>query len=209
MPRAASHRLVLTLLITCTIATSAAHSQPTGYEGYQVVRIDIGNEAELQRLRGLLAFRPDFELWSEALGIGPMDVRVAPKALPLVDASDLCFEVIVPDLQEHINELYGGGRGGGFFDYLRTYDEHIQFMQDLAGAYPELTEMINLGLSVQGRPLWALRITGPGNDKPAVMYNGAQHGNEQAAASVVAYAANHLLSNYGSDPDVPTLVDNV
>jgi carboxypeptidase A2 len=209
MPRAASLWLALTLLITCATATHAVYSQPTGYDGYQVVRIDIGNEAELQRLRGLLAIQPDFELWSEALGVGPMDVRVAPQALPLLDASDLRFEVVVPDLQEHIDQLYGGGRGGGFFDYLRTYDEHVQFMQDLAKAHPELAEMVNLGLSVQGRPLWALRITGSGQDKPAVMYNGAQHGNEQAGASVVAYAANHLLTSYGSDPDVTTLVDNV
>ena len=41
------------------------------------------------------------------------------------------------------------------------------------------------------------------------MYHGAQHGNEQAGASVVAYAAQHLLTNYDTDPAVAALVDNV
>ncbi|MBU0717536.1 MAG: hypothetical protein KJ749_04745, partial [Planctomycetes bacterium] len=196
----------------CCSLTSTAYAQPTGYDGYQVVRIEIADEAELDTLRDLLTLYPDFELWSEALGIGLMDVRVAPAAVPLLDAADLCYDVIVADLQKHIDELYGvydGRRGGNFFDVLRTYDEHVQFMTDLVTAYPDLAEMINLGLSVQGRPLWALRITGPGADKPGVMYNGAQHGNEQAGASVVAYAAQHLLINYDTDPNVATLVDRV
>jgi|GEM_PF-1477053 len=206
-----SFHVALALLAACCSLTSTAYAQPTGYEGYQVVRIEITDEAELDTLRGLLTFHPDFELWSEALGIGPMDVRVAPAAVPQLDAADLCYVVIVEDLQKHIDELYGvhEGRGGDFFDHLRTYDEHVQFMNDLVAAYPDLAEMINLGLSVEGRPLWALRITGPGDDKPGVMYHGAQHGNEQAGASVVAYAAHHILTNYDSDPDIATLVDNV
>ena len=207
-----SFHIVFALLVTCFCLSSPAYTQPSGYEGYQVVRIEITDEADLDVLRDLLTLYPDFELWSEALGIGPMDVRVAPVAARLLDASDLCYDVIVADLQKHIDELYGlhvGGRGGDFFDYLRTYDEHVQFMTDLVAAYPDLAEMIDLGLSVEGRPLWALRITGPGDDKPGVMYHGAQHGDEQEGASVVAYAAHHILTNYDSDPDITTLVDNV
>jgi hypothetical protein len=212
MGHARSFLIVLTLLVAWCSLLPPAYAQPVGYEGYQVVRVEITDEPELDTLRGLLTLHPDFELWSEALGIGPMDVRVAPEAVPLLDAVDLCYDVLIADLQKHIDELYGvhdGRRGGDFFDVLRTYDEHVRFMTDLAAAYPDLTEMINLGLSVEGRPLWALRITGPGEDKPGVLYHGAQHGNEQAGASVVAYAAYYILTNYDSDPDVAVLVDNV
>lgn len=202
----------LALLVACGSSALPVYAQPTGYEGYQVVRIEITTQTELDTLRDLLTLYPDFELWSEAPGVGPMDVRVAPEAAPLLDATGLDCEVIVEDLQQHIDELYGvhEGRGGDFFDCLRTYDEHVQFMTDLAAAYPDLAEMIDLGLSVEGRSLWALRITGPGDDdKPGVMYHGAQHGNEEAGASVVAYAAQYILANYDTDPNVATLVDNV
>jgi hypothetical protein len=207
-----SFRFGLVFLTFYAVFASRAYAQPTGYEGYQVVRIEIGDEAELESLRELTSIRPDFELWSEALGIGPMDVRVAPWALPLLDDSGLCYEVSIEDLQQHIDELYGlydTTRSDDFFDYLRPYEEHVQFMEDLVATYPDIAEMISLGLSVEGRPLWALRVTGPGDDKPGAMYHGAQHGNEKAGASVVAYAAYHLLTNYESDPNVAALVDNV
>jgi len=189
--------------------TPSAHSQPAGYEGYQVVRIAITNEAELEALRDLQTLGRDFQVWSEAVGIGPMDVRVAPVAQASLDASGLSYEVLIEDLQQYLDELFGGAQRGDFFDSLRTYDEHVQFMSDLVAAYPDLAEMVVLGFSVEGRAMWALRITGPGTDKPGVMYHGAQHGNEAAGASVVAFAAHHLLTNYDLDPEVAALVDNV
>ncbi|MGD2110741.1 MAG: M14 family zinc carboxypeptidase, partial [Phycisphaerae bacterium] len=48
-----------------------------------------------------------------------------------------------------------------------------------------------------------------GTDKPGLMYHGAQHGNEVMGAAVVAYMAEHLLTNYDTDPEVRALVDNV
>ena len=199
--------------VLCGVA-APAQAQPSGFEGYQVVRVEIGDEGDLQVLAGLLTLHPQFELWSEALGIGPIDVRIAPEARPLLDASGLCYEVVIEDLQWQIDEEYGLHdltRDDDFFDHLRTYDEHVQFMQDLVATYPDLAEMISLGDSVEGRPLWALRITGPDGpaDKPGVLYHGAQHGNEQVGASVVAYTARHLFTNYDADPNVAALVDNV
>ncbi len=189
--------------------TPWAYAQPTGYDGYQVVRIAVTDNAELETLCDLQRLGREFQVWSEAVGIGPVEVRIAPAAQPVLAASGLNYEVTVEDLQQYLDERFGGAPRGDFFDSLRTYDEHVQFMTDLVAGYPDLAEMITVGLSVEGRPLWALRITGPGTDKPGVMYHGAQHGNEAAGASVVAYAAHHLLTNYDSDPEAAALVDNV
>jgi hypothetical protein len=186
-----------------------AYSQPTGYDGYQVVEILVSDEADLGALGDLQVLGRDFQIWSEAVGLGLVEARVAPAAQRLLAASGLRHEVAVADLQQYLDERFGGSPRGDFFDSLRTYDEHVQFMSDLVAANPDLAEMVTVGLSVEGRPLWALRITGPGADKPGVIYHGAQHGNEAAGASVVAYAAYHLLTNYTSDPEVTTLVDNV
>jgi carboxypeptidase A2 len=199
--------LVLAALMCCLVPARPADAQPTGYEGYQVVRITVADRADLQAFRALQALGDDFQMWSEVLQTGPIEVRLAPAAQAALDASGLRYEVVIEDLQKHIDELYAGGRE--FFDSLRTYDEHVQFMNDLVADYPDLAQMVEVGQSVQGRSMWAIRITGPGQVKPAVMYHGAEHGNEQAPASVVAYVANHLLTNYGSDPDVTALVDNV
>jgi hypothetical protein len=205
-------------VVSCYAATQAdadrsaravLPDRPTGYDRYQVVRIDVQTEADLQMLRSLLALGRDFELWSEVAKLGPVEVRVAPAVQALLAASGLRYEVTVPDLQPYLDEKLAGPRDRGFFDQLRTYQEHVQFMFNLTMAHMSLCQMVNLGYSVQGRAMWALRITGPGYTKPAVFYHGAEHGNEQAPASVIQYVANYLLTNYATDPDVAGLVDNV
>jgi hypothetical protein len=209
MYRNTSFFIALLVLTSCFAATRLAGAQPTGYEGYQVVRVMVTDKAELEKFRGLRALGEDFQMWAEVMRPGLLEVRVAPAARLALDASGLRYEVTIADLQRHLDELFAGLRAGDFFNSLRTYQEHVQFMTDLAAQHPALAQMIEVGQSVQGRPMWALRITGPGQVKPAVMYHGAEHGNEAAGASVVAYAAHHLLTNYESDPDVEALVDNV
>lgn len=184
-------------------------AQPTGLEGHQVLRITTSSEAELDRLIAMDEGSTDFEIWTDGVGVGEVDVHVSPAQKRLVEETNLPFEVLIPDLQRHYDEIFGGERGGDFFERYRTYDEHLALMNDLAAAYPDLAEVVDLGPSVQGRRLWAIRITGPGEDKPAVMYHGGQHGNEIMGPAVIAYAAHHLLTNYEADPDVRAVVDGV
>jgi len=188
---------------------TAASAQPTGYEGYQVVEINVQTEADLGTLRELQRFGEDFVVWSEVVRLGSIEACVAPQAQPLLKASGLRYEVTVEDLQKHLDELFAGGGERDFFSSLRTYDEHVQFMYDLAAQHPDLAQVISLGTSVQNRPMWALRITGPGNVKPGVFYHGAEHGNEAAGASVIQYVAYQLLTNYDMDTEVAWLVDHV
>ena len=211
MIRVRTCHVVIAVLTFGMLVASPSSAQPSGYEGYQVVHVTLSNQAELATLQELQNLGSDFQVWSEvvALGIGPIEVRVAPAAQPALKASGLRYEVIIEDLQRYLDELYDDSRGD-FFDSLRTYNQHVQFMVDLAAAYPDLAERVSLGNSVQFRQMWALRITGPNlRPKPGVLYHGAEHGNEQAPASVVAYVAYQLLTNYGSDPEITALVDNV
>ncbi len=208
MNRSRLFQISLAVVAYCLVTTSTASDRPSGYEGYQVVEIMVSSETELDTLRGLEALGRDFQVWSEVVRIGPISVRVAPAAQPALQASGLRYKVTIADLQKYLDRLYGGPRDGDFFDSLRTYAEHVQFMEDLANSYPDLAEMISVGQSVEGREMWALRISGAGNVKPGVMYHGAEHGNEQAPASVVAYMAHHLLTNYDTDPEVAALVDH-
>ena len=190
---------------------AVAYGQPAArrYDGYQVVRITIDDESQLRTLMALDAASRDFQVWSDGVGLGVIDVRVSPQQKRLLDASGLRYEVEIEDLQRRLDEMFKGAEEPDFFDSYRTYDEHIAFLNDLAAAYPDLAQTFSVGTSVLGRPMWAIRITGPGEDKPGVMYHGNQHGNEVMGGCVVAYMAEYLLTHYDSDPDVHTLVDNV
>ena len=93
--------LCVSLVVTvCALGlTPSGFAQPTGYEGYQVVKIQITDDAELETLRGLQALGRDFQVWSHAVRIGEIEVRVAPTAQPRLQASGLRHEVITEDLR--------------------------------------------------------------------------------------------------------------
>jgi hypothetical protein len=184
--------------------------RPSGYEGYQVVQVLVEDEAELDLVVGLQhSFGREFQIWSETPHLGAVEVRVSPRGRKALDESDLAFMVTIADLQKHLDQRFAGEAKASFFDSLRTYNEHVQYMQQLVADYPDLASMVNVGTSVQGRTIWALRITGEPGVKPGVLYFGAEHGNEAAPSSVMQYIATYLLENYGTNPPATLLVDRV
>lgn len=191
------------IVVMCTLMMASAPAAPD-----QVVRLHVDDPALLGALEQLSAETRDLELWSEALAPGAAALRVTHAGLALLDALGVEYSVLIPDVDAHFAAQYAGGDPDDFFSTIRTYAEHEQFLHGLAATYPDLAEVSNVGQSVNGRTLWALHITGRGRVKPGVIYHGAQHGNEKAGASIAAYVANHLLTNYGADPTVTALVDH-
>jgi len=95
----------------------------------------------------------------------------------------------------------------------RFYDAEglTRLMRQLHVAYPELTEMVMIGKSFEGREIWAIEITnpeaGPKLSKPAMYIDGNIHGNEVQASETVLYTAWYLLEMYGKVEGATKLVD--
>ncbi len=92
------------------------------------------------------------------------------------------------------------------------YEESTAILQDLARRYPDLARLYSIGTGVTGlRELWCMEIgntaTGPAEEKPATYFDGNQHASEVTGGEVTLFLAHHLLTRYGSDPDVTRLVD--
>lgn len=83
-------------------------------------------------------------------------------------------------------------------------------VDELAKAYPDLTEKVTLGSSEEGRPIDALRIgTGKPGSKPAVLIVGGHHAREWVPNQSVTMVAEHLLAGYGTDPEATKKVDSL
>ncbi len=84
-------------------------------------------------------------------------------------------------------------------------------MRAIHAAYPELTELVVLGTSYEGREIVALEVTneatGPARDKPAMYIDGNIHGNEVQAGETVLYTAWYLTETYGRNGNVTRLLD--
>ncbi|MEW6251886.1 MAG: M14 family metallopeptidase [Planctomycetota bacterium] len=201
-------RCLLVVLATALAANAPAGAQCEVEEGVQVVRVAITSDFDRATLHELERLGRDFEVWPETPDYPHfVEARVAPGARAALIASGLRYEVLVEDLRKHDEQLYAGG-GDDFFSTIRTYTEQVEFLQNLAATYPQLARAFIIGYSVENRALWCLHITGRPGVKPAIAYNGAQHGNEKAASMILQYVAQNLLTRYGTDPYITGLVDH-
>lgn len=87
-------------------------------------------------------------------------------------------------------------------DYLKP-DELISELEAIADAYPKITRLIEVGNSLQGRPILGIEISdGFETDKPVVSFNGMHHARELMTVEVVLSIADKLTSQFKSDPEV-------
>ncbi|HET9900600.1 MAG TPA: M14 family zinc carboxypeptidase, partial [Actinomycetes bacterium] len=92
--------------------------------------------------------------------------------------------------------------GGGIKDELYA----------AAGQYDDITEIVNVGQSVLGEDILALRVTRNADRvrdgrRPAVMYMGTQHAREWITTEMVRRLMHHVLDSYGTDEQITNLVD--
>jgi hypothetical protein len=107
----------------------------------------------------------------------------------------------------------------------RTYDEAVAELQQIAADNPDICMLMDIGdsrgkeyfLSNYGNyedyqhDIWAMKVSDNVNveeDEPAVYYFGAHHAREPLSTEVAFYVLNHIIDNYGSDPEITENVNN-
>ncbi|MDQ7013945.1 MAG: M14 family metallopeptidase [Planctomycetota bacterium] len=109
--------------------------------------------------------------------------------------------------QEHIP-----GKVEIAFNRYYTYGELVDHLHSIAGAYPDLVTLEQIGFSGLGKPLYVATVnaprTGPAESKPAMWIDGNVHGNEIQAAEVVLYSLWYLTKAYDNNEDLTELLDN-
>ncbi len=188
---------------------AAPVDQRVRFDNHLVVRATPRNEHELQTL---LKLTPD--VWSHGVGVGPIDVRLAPENRAALDATGIPYEVLIADVQQLIDhEARTAGRdqanAGLWFEDYKTYDQINAYLDDLAALQPGIAAVVTVGTSVEGREIKGLQISGatPGPDTAGVLFNGVQHAREWVAGMTTTYIADQLIRQYGLDPALTALVD--
>jgi hypothetical protein len=164
-----------------------------------VVEVDLFSRADIQRLN---------ELGMDIMNVrdGVAEIAAIPEEVDALWANGFRPRVVLENMRDAVWTLGMPGRG--------EYHDYSEITTDLAAwhaAYPAITELVSIGQSVQGRELWALKIT----DNPTVEENeaevvwvGGHHGDETIGIEVCYYVAKYLLENYGTNTQVTWLVQN-
>lgn len=97
------------------------------------------------------------------------------------------------------------------FQHYHTTAEMNYWMQRWATEHPNIVELVQVGTSFGGQPIWQLivtnKATGRHADKPAAYFEGGRHSGEITSSVSVMWLAHHVIENYGKDPQITQLLD--
>ncbi|MGZ3687620.1 MAG: M14 family metallopeptidase [Bdellovibrionota bacterium] len=113
------------------------------------------------------------------------------------------------------------GRGGheGLFDFppedarFHNFDRTVQALKKMQAANADITALISIGKSVEGRDLWALHINSKKDEllsgtstKPGAIFMGNHHAREHVSLEVPLMLAQYIL-DHRRDPQISKYID--
>ena len=194
--------IFISVVMVCTGAADA-------WERPILVRVEVGDRAEAREVgeilnldsktRGNVLFG-----WGTVKDIEAVEklgyfVEVVPPEPKDIEALTMCPEPFAAPFP---------------WDCYPTWSQFEIMMNHYATAYPDIAELVNLGMSGDGtHELWALKIsdapTPPAieENEPEILYTGTMHGDELVCYPTTVHLIDHILTNYGSDTQITRLVD--
>ncbi len=86
-----------------------------------------------------------------------------------------------------------------------------EFVKDIHARFPNITKLAVIGKSLEGRNIWAVRITGEDARravKPVILVNAMHHAREVMTPEITTDMIGFLTANYGNNPEVTRWVDS-
>ncbi|RPJ45343.1 MAG: T9SS C-terminal target domain-containing protein [Candidatus Latescibacterota bacterium] len=229
----------IALLLAILPGTAAADAIPLDARGLPVweirafsdfpVRIEIGSRADLE---ALLKETPIATFDREQIRLVPdpaaeggyrlaLETRVTGAEAAALEKAGRTFEAL-PDREREVRGAMEAiwaeqAREGG--DRFTFGDKGVYHTEAQIGAllyqamidHPAIADTFIIGSSVQGRPIWGIRISdniGSEEAEPEVRLASSLHGNEPPGAEMLLYLVEFLTNEYGTDSDAAFLVNN-
>ncbi len=149
-------------------------------------------------------------------GVGWQHVHAEAEELEQLQKQDFEIVVEVADADAMIRttkdriERNRAARGVSWYADFKDMDDVNTRIDTIVAIDPTIASKEFVGNSLEGRPVYAIKITGAGGgDKQAVLFNGTQHAREWISPMVVTYIAEQLVTLYATDPVVQELIDAV
>jgi carboxypeptidase A1 len=212
-----SRRITLCLIVVIAVIGAPALADdgdgPVRYDNHKVVRVQVSFWDQVREIHGLGAM-----LLSDGEGPGQVDYLFPPDAMAGLEALGIPYQVLNENIQKDIDAEWErlssapkvNPRDPAWFADYKALDQVVLKLQTMVADHPELASLIDIGDSIEGRDMWALRVTGPGGgDKPAVLFDGTQHAREWIAVMVPMWIADRLVYEYYTNSTIKSLMDRV
>lgn len=169
---------------------------------------------QLETLRGLGFDHEDIALGKAADGKAPVDVVMSRAQGEALRAKG------VPLQQKKINGQTAAQRAKALADQgtvFRPYSGAGNIREEIvnaANANPKIAKAVDIGKSLSGKPITAVRVTKNArnlemrSDRPAVVFQATQHAREWITPETVRRELHHFLDNYGKNAEITKIVDS-
>ena len=196
---------------------------PAQAEKYSKVQIQLRSRLELQELAKAGLQFDHGTLEKNPAGDYTFNVIINSSELKILKSSRFPYKMLLPDMKEAYQKRsatakpqktaalptgFEYGSMGGYY----TFDEVVRELDSMYVTYPHLiTQKQSVGVTVNGNEIWMVKISvNPtvDEDEPEVLYTALHHAREPESIMALLYFMDHILEQYGSDPEITYLLEN-
>lgn len=182
------------LIIGLALSTSLVHAHTSEIQDGQIVRFKL-----TEKVKRFLK-QNEMDVTGINYKTGDIEALLSPSELKLIEG-----------LGTEINFSFPQTLLAGPDKEYKSPDEIADFIQEMSGRYPEITSVKSIGKSLEGRDIWAIKISDNAKldeKEPTILVNGMHHAREVMTPEITTDMIEYLLSNYGVDDEVTRWVDN-
>ncbi|XP_075945715.1 carboxypeptidase A4 [Anarhichas minor] len=192
--------------------------------GDQVIRVNVQSEEQLQLLQALENQQEwELDFWLHPVSTElPVDIRVPRSSVSSVTeyltAHGIPYSVIIDNLQELLDEEKAemvenqmkerSSKTFKFAAYHRL-EAIYSWMDTLVAEHPKLVTKQEIGRSYEDRPMYVLKFSTGGNNRPAIWMDTGIHSREWVSPATGVWTANKIAINYGTDASLTSLLDTM
>ncbi|GAB5568786.1 carboxypeptidase A5 [Prionailurus iriomotensis] len=167
--------------------------------------------------------QPQLDFWRGPGQPGsPIDVRVPFPSIQAVkaflEAHGLGYTIMIEDVQSLLDEeqeqmfaFQARSRSTDTFNYAtyHTLEEIYGFMDLLVAEHPQLVSKLQIGNTYEGRPIYVLKFSTGGNNRPAIWIDTGIHSREWVTQASGVWFAKKITQDYGQDFTLTAILDSM
>ncbi|NXC42785.1 CBPA1 Carboxypeptidase, partial [Penelope pileata] len=208
------------LLLAALVAVAAATEN---FVGHQVLRIVPGSDEELQKVKELQDLEHlQLDFWLSPRGTGdPIDIRVPfPSLQPLkahLEANGVPYSIMIEDVQalvdheqmQMLRRRRFTPRSTDAFDYASYHnlEEIYAFIDLLVAENPNLVSKLEIGQSTENRPIYVLKFSKGGTNRPAIWIDTGIHSREWVTQASGVWFAKKIVQE--KDEGLASILDQM
>ncbi|KAH8726546.1 hypothetical protein GQ44DRAFT_748965 [Phaeosphaeriaceae sp. PMI808] len=194
-------------LASLGLVSAVSVTKKINYDDWKVYRVNVGSNAA--KLNDVVS-KLQLEIWKGSPSSSSVvDVMVGPTQVQDFEASTEGIETRIMHqnlglsiADEETFSVYAAGLAPNstWFNSYHSLADHHTWIADLAAAFPQNSEVISAGKSLEGRDIKGIHIWGSGakGSQKGVVWHGTVHAREWITTMVAEYAAYQLLTDSAS-----------